>query len=186
MADIGIERAPRWRSTLAGLADFAVAGTAAWALRRGGRASFAESMSMLGPSSEIVRQQLRSPGQRLLGIRTIDERTGARVALWRSLAVLAAGAGAQLLASRLAPGTPSPEQALARERFQDQIADTYRRHSADPATGEAERERLMANPPPGTSLNLWRDVGPPLAVTLLGGLVRRRLVSTKEVRAGAR
>ncbi len=176
-----LDTAPRWRSALAVLADGAVASAAAWGLRlRGGTAT--AGIRLLGPSSELVRQQLGSPGQRLLGVRTVDRRTGARIAPWRSLAALGIGLGAQLITARMRPPAPTPEQQRERERHLQAMSETYRRHSADPAAGEEERARLMEHAPAGASADLWRNLGPTVAVTLLAGRLRRRLIATEEIR----
>jgi hypothetical protein len=183
MDDLQDIRAPRWRGTLAVLADTALAGAAVWGLQ-GRRANVRTGMRLLGPSSEIVRQQLGSPGQRLLGVRTVDARTGARVALWRSLAGLGAGVGVQLLLTRLQPASPTDEQREQALHFHTAIGESYRMHSADPAAGEAERKRLRADAPAGASIDVPRQVLLPGAVALLAGLLRRRLVSTAETRRG--
>ncbi len=177
-----IERTPRWRSVLAGALD---AGVGFVLLRAapgppGGR--HLKVIQALGPSGVLVRQQLGSPGQRLVGIRTVDERTGARVAAWRSLACMAVTAGAELLAARVRR-SETDQQRHARESHHQEIADTYRRHPGDPAAGEAERARLREQAPPEMALRVIDFVGPPLAVSLLAGRLRRRLVRPVEVRA---
>src|SRR6185312_945436 len=119
---------------------------------------------------------------RLLGIRTVDARTGARTPAWRSLAAVGLSAGGQLLAARLQPPAESEERRLERRRFHEAMGDTYRRHSTEPAAGEAERARLLADAPPGISVNMWRSVAPQVAVGVVASRLRRRLVSTTEIR----
>jgi hypothetical protein len=99
--------APRLRRVLAALVDMALTAAVVWMLRA--RAAADERtrwLSVLPP--ELIREQLGSPGRRMLGLRTVDRRTGRRVALWRSLALVGARMGGQLLARRIAPPPGSP------------------------------------------------------------------------------
>lgn len=181
MDDTDLERAPRWRGALAGLTDAAVTGVAVWGLR--GRSGVAASvLRVIGPASPLVREQLGSPGQRLLGIRTVDRRTGARTSAWRSLAAAGLGAGGQVLAARLQPPAEPEERRLERQRFHEAMSETYRRHSTEPEAGAAERARLLTDAPPGISVNIWRSVAPQVAVGVAASRLRRRLVSTTEIR----
>jgi uncharacterized RDD family membrane protein YckC len=119
MSQEEVTPAPGWRRTLAGLIDVAIAGSVAWRLRpRVGSATVSRqnrSAALFGPVAELVREQLGTPGQRLLGVRTVDRRTGRRVELWRTLVLFGARIGGQLLARRLTPAVQTPEQERQRE-----------------------------------------------------------------------
>src|SRR4051812_15506854 len=116
-----ITPAARWRRVLAGIVDVAIVGCPAWIWRR--RAASAAGagrtrwMQLLGELGEPIREQLGSPGQRLLGVRTVDRRTGRRVELWRTLVLLGAGGGGQLLVRRLTPPVQTPEQEREHKRY---------------------------------------------------------------------
>ena len=60
-----------------------------------------------------MRTQIASPGERLSGVRTVDRRTGRRVALWRTLLLVTVrAAGAELVRrSRPAAGELERERA---------------------------------------------------------------------------
>jgi hypothetical protein len=181
MQEPQLETAPRWRSILAGLVDTAVAGAAVWGLKvRGGVARTATIPVV--PASQLLRQQLGSPGQRLFGVRTVDQRTGTRVALWRSLVALGAGVGTHLLTARMSSPEATPQQAHGHERHLQAVGETYQRHSADSAARDEERAGLMEQGP--RRLDPWRQIGLPLAVRLVEGRLHRRLIVTKEIRRG--
>src|SRR5947209_5450234 len=81
-------KAPAWRRTGANLADAAFFGALFWLARSRGLAREGSAGArLMAVPVEVLREQLRSPGQRLLGTRTVDRRTGTRVALWRTLAL---------------------------------------------------------------------------------------------------
>ena len=89
----------------------------------------------------MLREQLRSPGQRLLGTITVDRRTGRRVALWRTLAVAGARAAAAELTRRLEPAQ-TPEREREREAANAEVAQIMRRHPQ--ASPEREAELMAA------------------------------------------
>src|SRR5262249_39383571 len=117
----------------------------------------------------------------LLGVRTVDQRTSGRVALWRTLALFAVAATGQLLVRRLAPSEPSPEEQHERERLWREVGDVHRRHPLDMQAREAERGRLFAEPPARVQVEMLRAIGPTVAVGLLNAGLRRRLAPTREV-----
>lgn len=180
--------APQVRRILAAAIDTAIGGGLVWLLR--GRASPRWKagpqpagngwIRMLGPAGELAREQLGSPGQRLLGLRTVDRRTGGRVALWRTLLLLAVGVAGQAIIRRSAP-CPDPELELDRARFGRDLRAVHERHGDDPAARDAEMRRLFEQYPEPINVNLARSVGPTLAVGLLSSLLRRRLAPTSEV-----
>lgn len=101
-------RAPRWRETGAGLVDAAAFGGLTWLARRRELIRLDGAVgTVIGVASVVLREQLRTPGQVLLGIRTVDRRTGERVALWRTLAVAATNFAGRRLAGRLAASSMS-------------------------------------------------------------------------------
>ncbi len=180
-----ITPAPRWRSRAAGLFDAAVLGGVAWASR--GRLQSARgraTLSLLMSGAESAREQLGSPGQRLLGVRTVDRRTGARVALWRTALLLGAGAAGQMLTRRL---QPAPGFERDREDFLTEINDIHRRHPHDSPERDAERQALYRrHQVPVEPRQLLRAVGAGVAVSALNRRLRRRLAPTVEIRVRGR
>jgi hypothetical protein len=136
---------------------------------------------VLAAPGDVLREQVRSPGQRLLGTRTVDRRTGRRLALWRTLVIVVTGAAGQELTRRLrSPETR--EQEREREAFVAEMRSITEHHPQASPERDAEREALFERPPPPQA-NLWRAVAPPLAAGLATTLLRRRLARTVEVLA---
>jgi hypothetical protein len=182
MLDADIERAPWPRRTLANLVDAAIAGGVAWSLRARAAGAAREALSLLAPGGELIREQLASPGQRLAGVRTVDRRTGRRLALWRTLVLIGVRVGGQLVVSRVTPAAPTAERNRALATVREETEAARREHAGDP---EALREALLAVhrrhriPSP----NFAGLLAPALTVAFLNRRLRRRLAPTVEVRA---
>jgi hypothetical protein len=185
--------APRSRRMLAGAIDSATAFAIGRGLKRfggprppaggdrpDGRAAATLALGVLGPSSDLVRQQLGSPGQRVLGLRTVDRRTGERVARSRTLLLVALGIADQALAARQKPG-PDPQLEAEQERFRSEIAAIHERHRDDPAARDAALRRAYEQRPGPVKIDLAHLPVPRLAVVLLAAIARRRLAPTTEV-----
>jgi hypothetical protein len=179
-------RAPRWRSTLAGLVDAALLAGVAWAFR--GRVrdpAGSRALALLGSAGEFAREQLASPGQRLLGVRTVDRRTGRRIQLWRTGLLLGASVAGQQLTARLRPAALQEDP--AREGFLTELREIHERHPVDSPELAAERHALYQRHT--VSLHgpdLMRAVGVSTAVALLNRRLRRRVAPTVEVLARRR
>lgn len=183
-AGVETSRGPRWRRTLAGAVDAAIVGAAAWLWRRRAASTGARQTwwgPLLGSSVDILREQLRSPGQRMLGLRTVDRRTGRRPELWRTLVLLGAGAGGQLLVRRITPAPMTPEQESDRDTFLEELTAIQQRHPDDPAAREAERRALFERNRSPVVATFGRAAGPKLVVGLLNSRLRRRLAPTIQV-----
>ncbi|HWX96813.1 MAG TPA: hypothetical protein VNZ01_08160 [Solirubrobacteraceae bacterium] len=185
-----ISPASRWRRTLAGLVDVAIAGGVAWLWRRragssagSGKARWA---AMFTPAAELIREQLASPGQWLFGVRTVDRRTGRRVEPWRTLVLLGASAGGQLLVRRLTRMAQTPEQERDRDHFMQELSAVNERYPAGSRERDAEMRALMARPPSPIVVNPSRAMAASLAVGLINNRLRRRLAPTIEVPVGRR
>jgi hypothetical protein len=184
-----IRPAPAVRRMLAGAIDAAiVAGaTRLWRHRRGGgKERAARSTGLFEPALQSLRQQLRSPGQLLLGLRTVDRRTGRRLELWRTLVLLGVGVARVTLVRRLAPPKLTPEQERDRRGFLDELNAIQARHPDDEAARESERQQLFARQHNQLPDILRRTAVPALALGLLNKRLRRRLAPTTEVLAEAR
>jgi hypothetical protein len=172
---------------LAGALDAALVagGTWLWRHRRDGgqSARAARWMGLLEPAVESLRQQLRSPGQMLLGLRTVDRRTGRRLELWRTLVLLGFGVARSMLVRRLAPPALTPEQERDRSGFLDELNAIQARHPDDEAARESERQRLFERQHNQVPDILRRTAVPALALGLLNSRLRRRLAPTTEVAA---
>lgn len=186
MPDLAYVPAPRWRETGAGLVDAGVLGGLSWLARR------RELIRLDGPFARlmgvvpaVLREQLRTPGQLLLGIRTVDRRTGARVVLWRSFAVAGASIAGRLVIRRLAVSGRS-ERERPREDFLAEMHELMRQHPQASPEREAARRELFARHPSTitiTSRGILRAVAPTLLFGLVMRRLRRRLAPTVEVLA---
>jgi hypothetical protein len=180
-----VRRAPRGRRSLAGTVDGAFVAGAAWlTLRRRGRGEGAVQGRMpraTRAASEALAQQLVTPGQLLAGVRTVDRRTGARLALWRSLASVAV-AGAADVAARTLVGA---ETSVAPDA--DDVADIARiraQHAGDPdAPGAALAESHRAHE---ARIDTRRAIAVPVALAVVERRLRRRIAPTVVVRRSRR
>ncbi len=184
MSGIEIETAPRWRSGLAGLVDAALGAGVVWLARDRLRTRPARTaLSLLAPGSALVREQLASPGQRLLGTRTVDRRTGRRVELWRTLALLGATAGAELLQRSLQPGDDPVGDEWNRS-FAAEMKAIDERYRSDPARRDAEfRRAALEHGPASVVPTIARVAAVGIAISSARRRLRRRLAPTVEVRA---
>lgn len=139
----------------------------------------------LTTAREVVGEQLRTPGQLLFGTRTVDRRTGARVELWRTIVLAAAGMAGGELTRRLVV-KPTPERDRDREAFFTDMQEIMRRYpQASPERDVARQELLARNPPMviGSGTSLLRVAAPSLLVGVFSKRLRRRLAPTVEVLA---
>ena len=180
-------RAPRWRSMVAGLVDAALLAGIAWAFRgrvkgpAGGRA-----LALLGSAGEFAREQIASPGQRLLGVRTVDRRTGRRTELWRTALLLGTSVAGQQLTARLRPGL-NPDAESEGDAFLTELREIHERHPVDSPELAAERRALYERHTVTVfGPDLMQAMGVSAAVTMLNRRLRRRLAPTVEVLARGR
>ncbi len=175
----GLTPAPRWRKTVATAIDTLAVGGGWWLVRkRGWLRDRGFVLRLLAAPGDPLREQLRSPGERLLGLRTIDRRTGRRVALWRTLALTGVGAAGQELVRRVSRETS--EQERAREELTAEMQAIMRRHPRASPAREAERRALFARHRQLTG-SLARALVPTLALGLATTRLRRRLAPTRQV-----
>jgi hypothetical protein len=176
------ERAPAWRRTGANLVDMALFGGLFWLARSRGllrEKSLGARVAAL--PAELLREQLRSPGQWLLGTLTVDRRTGHRLALWRTLALIGFRAAGAEITRRLEP-VRDPELERERQVVGEDIGVIMRRHpQASPEREAALRDAYARHQV--TLPSLPRAVAPSLVAGLLNGRLRRRLAPTVEVLA---
>jgi len=180
-----ITPAPRFRRLLAGLIDMALAGGGTWVWRRsaGGTAGMSRWAPMSGAAGGFLREQLGSPGQHLLGLRTVDRRTGRRVELWRSGVLLATAAAGQVILSRLRPPPDTPEQERERERFAQEMRALAERHGDEPGERAAALDQLFDR----YSLpNPFSAMPAAIALGIVVRRLRRRLAPTTDVLARPR
>jgi hypothetical protein len=179
------DRAPRWRRSGANLVDAALLGGLWWLARsRGLVRDGSRAARLLALPGDPLREQLRSPGQLLLGTLTVDRRTGRRVALWRTAAVLAAGAASEELTRRLR-GPEAPERERDNEAYFAEMQAIMRRHPQASPEREAELQDLYGRHRRAMP-SLPRLIAPSLAVSLVSSRLRRRLAPTVEVLARGR
>jgi len=183
MADRSYVRASRRRGSAAAFVDVAASGGLWWLVRRrelvGSDGAVARLFAL---PHELVRQQLRTPGQLLLGIRTVDRRTGVRVAMWRTLVLAGAELGGRELIRRLAV-PESPARARERRAVVDETHEIYRNHPRDSPERVAALREVSARYPLPHARGLGRVMIASLLVGLLNLRLRRRLAPTVEVLA---
>ena len=178
-------KAPAWRRTGANLVDMAVFGGLFWLARSRGIAREGTPVArLMSVPVEVLREQLRSPGQRLLGTITVDRRTGRRLALWRTALLIATRAGATELTRRLEPAR-TPDLDREREAAGAEISDIMRRHPQATPEREAELQAAYARHRL-TTPSLPRMIAPSLVAGVLNSRLRRRLAPTVEVLARGR
>jgi hypothetical protein len=117
--------ASRVRQALAGLIDAGVTvlptvvyGLRAWRARGTERpaARPPDWMRMLAPAFAVLGEQVGTPGGWIAGVRTVDRRTGRRLALWRTLAVTLVQVATRVLSRRLTPRPVLPSEGERRQR----------------------------------------------------------------------
>ena len=172
---------------LAGALDAALMGGAAWLWRQRPHSESERARRWTPPvelAAEAFRQQLRSPGQLLFGLRTVDRRTGQRLELWRTLVLVGAGVARGVFLARLAPSPLTPEQERDRGAFLEELNAIQARHPDDAVARESERQRLFERHRNPALDMLRRTAAPMLAIGLLNSRLRRRVAPTTEVLAG--
>lgn len=177
----GVGPAPGWRRAAAGLLDAGVVAAVVFAVRRAGGGLAREQSRRIaldalgGLAGSALLERLGSPGERLMGVRTVDSRTGRPVELWRALLLTALGVGIRALRGVLVPRpglAANDEQRGRREALARDIREVRSRYAADP---EARDEAVIALMGERRAPAVQVDVGRVVAVTLVAGLVPRRL-----------
>jgi len=184
--------APRARKALAGLIDAAVLALPAVlylgrALRAGGADRPAARppawTRVLTPAVGVLGEQVGTPGSWIMGVRTVDRRTGRRLALWRTLTVALAEVATRVLSQRLTPrpSFPSDDERRQRLREVEAIKDRY---ADDEEARNAELMRHHAEHRVNVTVNVWPPLVAGLGSTLVNRSVRRRLAPTLVVSRG--
>ena len=191
----GSTRASGGRAALAGMIDVAVMGAAhllytRW-LGRGGRDGRnvlrrgQRWTRVVGPAKTILEEQIGTPGGWIVGVRTVDARTGQRVALWRTLAIAFAGVATRELGRRVRGGSP-PITDVEHEWRARELRAIHERYRDDPDARNAALAELCGE----RQVNARLSRGPTLAAaglqTLVSRRLRRRLAPTVVVDARGR
>jgi hypothetical protein len=185
--------ATRPQKALAGAVDTAFAlalvGVSWWSHNGGaGRRELADRMGRLvalTPLKGIVDEQLGTPGAWVAGIRTVDQRTGKRVALWRTVLIVSARMGMRAAAQRLTKPSPPISEAEQEQRARELQAIRERFADDEDARNAALMDHYREH-----QLPVQANFARPLAITLGSAVVnnrlRRHLAPTKLVgrRAG--
>lgn len=184
--DTAIEQVPLARRMLAGLIDAAVVSLPAIRqMRRAMRAAGAGGTAAKAPGwtqalsavFEIVGEQVGTPGERIMGVRTVDKRTGRRVVLWRSLVLATVRIGARLLGRRLKPRPAVSSQAEHRQRA-DEIQAIKERYADDEDARNAALMRYYSEHRVNVRANVWPVFAAGMVPALLNLWIRRRLAPT--------
>jgi hypothetical protein len=180
------EPAPRIRQALAGLIDTAVmALPSAIYWRRAWRARETQRPStrtpgwrgMLAPVAAVLGEQVGTPGAWILGVRTVDRRTGRRLALWRTLTVALVQVATRLLSQRLTPRPVVPSEDEHRRRLRE-VETIKERYAEDEDARNAELMRHYAEHRVNVTVSFWPPLIAGLGSTLVNRTVRRRLAPT--------
>ncbi|MGA2452529.1 MAG: hypothetical protein ABSG93_03330 [Solirubrobacteraceae bacterium] len=184
--DAALEPAPRARRALADLIDTAVMALPAvlywrraWRARKSGQqaASPPRWTRALGPAVTVLGEQVGTPGAWIMGVRTVDRRTGRRIALWRTLAVALARVATQVLSRRLTPRPAVPSDAEHQQRRR-QVEAIEARHPDDEDARNAELMRHYAEHRMNVTIGIWPPLAAALGSTLVNRSLRRRLAPT--------
>ena len=175
---------PPW-ATGAGVRQAALAALSWLARRRDSSGWTVLVGTVIGVASVVLREQLRTPGQVLLGIRTVDRRTGERVALWRTLGRRSNFRGGGSRGAWRRPRCPVRRAEREREDFLAEMHELMQQHPEPSPEREAAREELFARHP-SDHLRSDHRCGwsrPTVLFGLLNHRLRRRLAPTVEVLA---
>jgi len=189
-----LREAPRWRQGLAGLIDAALLAGFAVARRRLERGhrpppflrpqSVArEAMGALWWSTALL-ERFGTPGERMLGVRTVDRRTGDPVALSRTLMLTALAVAARGLRAALAPSSGTDAQRVAHERFAEEAEAVRLRHSDPDARSAAMLELWRERQPSPIQVDLLRPMLLGVVVSLLTRRVQNKIARTVVVMRG--
>lgn len=88
-------------------------------------------------AAKLLVERFGSPGQRIVGLRTVDSRSGEPVALGLSVALALLTLGSGLLRGRLAPAAVSGSSQQAHADFVRELEELRARHAGDPQACEA-------------------------------------------------
>ncbi len=139
-----------------------------------------------GEAAKLLGERFGSPGQRIVGLRTVDSRSGEPVALPLSIALALLTLGGGLLRGRLAPTTVAGPTSEARADFERELREMRERHADDPQARDAAvlelyRERKLE--PTAVTLPFARALVIGLAIGQANRRLRRRLAPTTVVLA---
>jgi hypothetical protein len=147
------------------------------------RARWRAPRELMGPVSQLLFAQVGSPGQLVFGLRRVDPRTGARQAVWRTLALVGARIGVSLAAHRLRPAPDDPERERARAVLTEEMQRAREEHPDDRQAQAAAMEAVAERHAHEDMGPDWlRIIVPPLVGALLVTAVRRWVAPTVLVR----
>ncbi len=180
--------APRGREGLASLIDMVTIGLpyALFARRaaRGadgralGRAAGGRWGRVFNWARPALDEQVGSPGAWIVGLRTVDSRTGRRVALWRTLALTLARAAIGEL-QRRAVGVRSPAVEAEHATLARELQAIKDAHPDDPgARADAIKRLYSERGGIDVRFNPLRVLGGVTAATFANRWLRRRLAPT--------
>jgi hypothetical protein len=201
MAIIGAETpeltpAPRGARLLAAMIDAATIGVPSFLyMRRAQRSADGRAQlgklggqwnRVIGPVRASLDQQVGSPGGWVVGLRTIDSRTGRRVALWRTL-VLALARIAMGMLQRRTFGVNTPTSQAEHASFARELEAIKHAHPDDPEARNDAMMRLYRERERRVDVNLfgWRMLAGIVGSVLVNQWLRRRLAPTVVVSSRA-
>jgi hypothetical protein len=149
--------------------------------RRSETAGGTQRLPLRSSVKAVVYEQLGSPGAWVAGVRTVDRRTGRRVALWRTVLIASARLGTQAAAKRLAKPSPPISEAEHAERARALQAIRERFPDDEDARNAALTDHYREH-----QVTVKANLGTPLAISigssLLNSRLRRHLAPTMLVR----
>ncbi len=191
-AGIELEAAAGWRKGLAGVIDAGIPMAVAYARRRRrpahGKGSsgggIGEAIGGVLARSALI-ERMGSPGQRLMGLRTVDRRTGRPVTLRRATLLTGLGVGVTVARARLrapSPASDSPERQRAGEELRREVRELREQHAREPEALEAAMMELYRRRAPAVRLGGGKLIAG-VGLQFLVGRVRRRVAPTEVVRS---
>jgi hypothetical protein len=178
--------APRGREMLAAVIDMAAIGVPyALYIRQAARsAGGREGLQKLGGrpgrvldgARLLISEQIGSPGARIAGVRTVDSRTGRRMALWRTLVIVLARVLTGELQRRAAGARAPISQADAAESARE-MRSIMEAHADD----DDARRLALAHYFDERRIDAhigWRTLAGVVAAALVNHWLRRRLAPT--------
>jgi hypothetical protein len=137
------------------------------------------TVSAIAPLKAVLEEQMGSPGVWVAGIRTVDTRTGRRVALWRTLLLASARLGLHQLVRR----APRPDPRLAGRRAEvrrETAAIAARFREGEEGARNAAMEAYFKGMPGDQMMTagLLRPIAIGLGSVLINHFLRRRIAPT--------
>jgi hypothetical protein len=167
---------------LAGLINAAIFGgaSALWLLRNSRNAgvdhmNVQRRLRLFAPAVSVLGEQLGTPGGWIVGLRTVDRRTGRRVALWRTLTVALLKAATEAARRHLMPARPEISES-EQEDFKRELRAISERYGDDGMRLQEATKRFYEQRRFEPNHSRWLAAA--VVPALINSRLRRRLAPT--------